>query len=52
MLRTLVISSDPELVNHVAPALQKLEFAMDLKRTIADGMDKMRYERYAALVVD
>lgn len=52
VLRTLVISSDAKLVSTVEPALERLEFHVDLKPTVADGMDKMRYERYHALVVD
>ena len=52
MLRTLVISSDAKVVSTVEPALERLEFEVDLKPTVADGMDKMRYERYNALVVD
>jgi hypothetical protein len=41
-----------QVVWQVEPALRHLEFAMDVKPTIADGMDKMRYQRYSALVVD
>ena len=52
VLRTLVISSDAKLVSSVEPALERLEFQIDIKPTVADGMDKMRYERYNALVVD
>jgi len=52
VLKTLVISSDTDLVFHLDSALRKLEFEMDLKPTVSAGMDKMRYERYNAVVVD
>jgi hypothetical protein len=52
VLRTLVISSDAKLLSSVEPALERLEFQIDRKPTVADGMDKMRYERYNVLVVD
>ena len=52
MLKTLLISSDAQLADHVGQALHKLEFEMDLKPTLPDGMDKMRYERYCALLLD
>lgn len=52
MLRTLVISANKELVWTVEPALRQLEFEMDVKPTVADATDKMRYERYCAVVVD
>ena len=52
VLRTLVITSDTELVWKVEPTLRMLEFDVDLKPTVADGIDKMRYQGYSALVVD
>lgn len=52
MLRTLVISSDSQLVDAVEPTLRDLEFEMDVKPTIPDGADKLRYLRYNALVLD
>jgi hypothetical protein len=52
VLKTLVISSDTQLVSTVEPALRRLEFEMDLKATVDDGIDKMRYQKYNALVID
>ena len=52
VLRTLVISPDMELVWKVEPALRQLEFEMDVKTNVADALDKMRYERYCAVVID
>lgn len=52
VLRTLIISSDMSLVWTVEPTLRQLEFAMDVKPTIADGMEKLRYQPYCAVVVD
>ena len=52
MLKTLVITSDTQLVDNVEPALRRLEFEMDLKPTVVEGIHKMRYERYCAVLVD
>ncbi len=52
VLKSLVITSDVHLVGMVQPALRRLEFELDVKPTIAEGMDKMRYQRYCAVLVD
>ena len=52
MLKTLLITPDLQLVASLEPSLQRLEFETDVKTTIPDGIDKMRYQRYCALLVD
>jgi hypothetical protein len=41
-----------QLVWTVEPTLRQLEFAVDVKPTMADGTDKLRYQSYNAVVVD
>lgn len=52
MLKTLIISSDMNLVWSVEPVLRQLEFAVELKNTVAEACDCLRYGRYNALLVD
>jgi hypothetical protein len=52
VLKALIISSDMQLVWAVEPVLRKLEFDVNLKPTMAEGSECLRYSRYNALLVD
>lgn len=52
VLKTLLITPDTQLVADVEPSLRRLEFEMDVKTTVPDAIDKMRYQRYSAVLVD
>ena len=52
MLKTLIISADMHLVWSIEPVLRQLEFAVDLKATVTEGFECLRYTRYNAVLVD
>lgn len=52
MLRTLIISADMNLVWTLEPVLRQLEFHVDMKPSLAEGSECMRYARYNAVLVD
>ena len=52
MLNSLIISADQQLIWTVEPTLRQLEFAVEVKQSVAGAMDTLWRTRYDALVVD
>jgi CheY-like chemotaxis protein len=52
VLKSLIISSDMNVVWTVEPVLRQLEFDVELKPTVAEGSECLRYARFTAVLVD